>query len=702
MTVAVLLAAEPTRQIQWGVNAAMVDFMYASLTLALLIFGYGIWRRVRIWRLGRPAARFDRPLERLGRMLGQVVGHTRLVRDRAAGIIHWLVFFGIAVLFMATVVVAIQDDLGIGIMHGAFYLYFESLAVDVFGVFAIVGVAAFFVRRYVVGVPRLGPSEPADALLAAALLLILCTGYLLEGSRIAATHDPWGLWSPAGYLVSLPLGWLWSPAQLELVHGWVWTLHVALWHTELALIPFTRLFHIVVVPVNLFFRPLGAPGVPSAVDFESEAAIGIPTALELNWKQLMDLDACVDCGRCEAACPAFAEGKPLSPRSVVLDLRRHVRENSGVLRRARRGDVAERVRLTRELPRLAGGVIADEAIWACTTCRACEEACPVGIEHLGLIVPLRRDLAMEQMRVPEGIRDLVVSLEDRQHPFRGASAGRSDWYQGLGVRELADISDPSQLEIVYWAGCAVISSPRVAAVARSVVTLLQAARVDFAVVGDQEVCCGDPARRSGNEFHYDLLAKQNQPALALIGGARVLTHCPHCLEALGTEYGQMGLKLNSVHHTELIKELIDAGRLRLTRPLPATVTFHDPCYLARYRGQTRAPREALAAGGLRVLEMAQSGRDSFCCGAGGGHAFFRDPTGKINRNRAEQALKTGAETLATACPFCLTMMEEGVELARPGDAIPVRDVAELVLEALGEGEPDTQAWQPSRAGSVDD
>ncbi|HUZ89782.1 MAG TPA: heterodisulfide reductase-related iron-sulfur binding cluster [Candidatus Acidoferrales bacterium] len=678
----VLLAAEPTRQIQWGVNAAMVDFMYASMTVALLVFSYGVWRRIRVWRLGRPAARFDHPLERGLGVLREILGHTRLVRDRAAGIVHWLVFFGIAVLFMATVVVFIQHDLGIGIMRGAFYLYFESLTVDVFGVFAIVGVAAFVVRRYVIRVGRLGPSEPADALLAAALLLILCTGYLLQGSRIAATHDPWGLWSPAGYLVSLLLGRLWSPAQLELVHGWVWTFHVALWHTVLAVIPFTRLFHLVMAPVNLYFRALGAPGVPAAIDFESEAAIGLASALDLSWKQLMDLDACVACGRCEAVCPAFAEGKPLSPRSVVLDLRQHVRENSRVLRRARRAAPGERESLTQGLPRLAGGVIKEEAIWACTTCRACEDACPVGVEHLSLILPLRRDLAMEQMRVPDGVREMVVSLEDRQQPFRGASAARADWYQDLGVRQLSDVADPSQLEVVYWAGCAVLSSPRVASVARAVVKLLQAAEVDFAVVGAQEVCCGDPARRSGNEFHYDQLARQNRPTLASIGDARVLTHCPHCLQALGAEYRQMGLVLKSVHHTELIQELIDSGRLHLTRPLASTVTFHDPCYLSRYRGQTQAPREALAAGGLRLLEMARSGRDSFCCGSGGSHAFFRDPVGRINRNRAEQALKTGAETVCTACPFCLTMMEEGVEVARPGGGVPVRDVAELVLEAL--------------------
>ena len=676
------LAAEPTRQIQWGVNSAMVDFMYASMTLALIVFAYGVWRRARIWRLGRPEARFDQPGRRLGGMLGQVFGHTRLVRDFAAGAVHWLVFFGIAILFMATVVVFIQHDLGVNIMHGAFYLYFESLTVDIFGVFALVGVAAFMVRRYLLRVRRLGGSERADAVLLSALILILCTGYILQGSRIAATHDPWGLWSPVGYLVSLGLGAGFSVSQLVLLHGWVWTFHVALWHSMLATLPFTRLFHLFMAPVNLYFRPLGAPGVPSALDFEAEAPIGIASVLDFSWKQLMDLDACVGCGRCEAVCPAFAEGKPLSPKSVVLDLRQHVRENASVLRTAGREPAETRNELLKGVPRPAGGVIGEETIWSCTTCRACENACPVGVEHLKFILPMRRDLAMEQMSVPDGVRDLVTSLEDRQHPFRGASASRSDWYQDLDVVELSQVQDPSKLEVVYWAGCAVMSSPRVAQIARSVVTILQRAEVNFAVAGQAEVCCGDPARRTGNEFHFDMLGKQNQPLLASIGSAKVLTHCPHCLEALGAEYSQFGLNLNVVHHSEYIWALIREQRLHLRRPVSASVTFHDPCYLSRYRGEVEAPRRLLQASGLKSVEMARNSSGSFCCGSGGGHAFFRDPAGKINRNRAEQALATGASTLCTACPFCLTMMEEGTQLARPDEPMPVKDLAELVLESL--------------------
>ena len=680
-----------TRIVQWNTTAAMIWFMYGSMVVALSIFGYGAWRHLRRWRLGKPVARWDQPGRRLRRVVVRGVGHTSLLEDRVPGVMHALIFFGVAVLFLATVVVAINTDLGIPIMRGYFYLYFQSLAVDLFGLLATIGLAIAVGRRYVARLPRLEHGQWADALLLATLVLILLTGFLLEGLRIVATGDPWAAWSPVGQLAGLALAAiLHGEPALRAAHATIWVIHVALWHTLLAVLPFTKLVHIVTSPLNIFFGSLGeAHGIVPPIDFEDAAAtFGIKSAYDLTWKQLLDLDACTECGRCQDACPAWAEHKPLSPKRVILDLRDHLRANEAALlagQAARaRGDSARFDEIVATMPLLAGGVIKAETLWSCTTCRACEAACPVAIEHVPLILQLRQNLAMEQAQVPAGIPEAMSSLETRQQPFRGASADRTEWYQDLPVTEMASAGNADGVEVLYWVGCAATTDPRLQKVARALVTIMDHARVRFAVLGPEEQCCGDPARRTGNEFHYDTLARANVATLQRYHVRRIVTHCPHCLQTLKHEYPALGGDFEVIHHGAFVRELLDQGRVRLARQLPDTVTYHDPCYLGRYNGTFDAPRDVIDRLGVQRIEMKRSRERSFCCGAGGGHAFFEDASGgRVNQNRAREAIATGARTVCTGCPFCLSMLEDGVRNVQPADgAVRVRDFVELVAEAL--------------------
>jgi Fe-S oxidoreductase/nitrate reductase gamma subunit len=683
MTGLVLAAAgEATRTVQWNVSPGMVVFLYGSMGIALAVFVYGFWRRAEVWLAGRPEVRWDDPGRRLRAVLSQGAGQTRLLRRFLPGLAHAFMLYGFLVLLAATIVVFIDHSLAVPIMHGYFYLYFQSLAVDIFGVLALLGVGFHLVRMVLRRARGTGVAGTGDILFLAAIFVLLLSGFSLEGLRIQATHDPWAAWSPGGYAVGVVLAALVGTALIVQLHAVLWVFHVALWHSLLALVPFTRVRHALLAPFGVFFANPERSGLVPVIDFAAaDVALGIRTPLDMTWKQLFDLDTCTECGRCTDACPAFRAGKPLSPRKVVMDLRDHVQSQRGPLLQARRTGVE----LENATP-LAGGVIPAETLWACTTCRACEEACPVGIEHVSLIVQLRRNLAMEQADVPAGIADALQSLESRQHPFRGAPADREKWHEGLAVRHLSELGSADEIEFVYWVGCAVVSNPRIQEVARAFARSMTAAGVSFAILGREETCCGEPARRTGNEFHFDQLAEGNLALLRRYRVRRVVTHCAHCFQTLKKDYAQRGLELEVLHHSQLLEQLLREGRLQL-RDLPGeSVTFHDPCYLGRYNRVFDAPRQVLDRAGLKLLEMAPaSGAQAMCCGAGGGHAFFQDAKGgKVNVIRGEQAAATGATTVVTACPFCLPMLEEGLA-TRPG--IRVRDIAEVIAERLPEPGP---------------
>ena len=688
----------PTREVQWNVGPGLVAFMYLTLVLALAIFAYGTWLRVRIWRLGKPEVRWDRPWERCKRVLVMAIGQVSLLRQWLPGIMHALMFFGFLVLFVGTVIVMIHHDLGLPIMRGALYLYFQSLTLDLFGALATIGIGIAAWRRYLRRETRLEQGQVADAAALLVFFLILVTGFVLEGIRIVVTADPWALWSPVGYGVGLALASLLPEPALRALHAGTWGLHVLLWHGALAVLPWTKMFHLLSSPLNIFFANLDADkrSTVPAINFDDEAAIevlGVKTPFDLTWKQLLNLDACTECGRCQAACPAFAEGKPLSPKRVILDLRDHIRANADTYLRAQaarqRGEQDVFEAILAEMPPLGGGVIQAETLWSCTTCRACEEACPVDIEHVPLILQLRQNLAMEQAEVPEGVAEAVGGMETRQHPWRGAAGDRTAWYEDLDVPVpvLSEVDDPENIEVLYWVGCAAAYDERLQKVARALVRIMHRAGVRFAVLGPEESCTGDPMRRTGNEFHFDLQAKQNVETLNSYGVKTIVTHCPHCLQTLGNDYKAYGGFYQVMHHSQFVWHLIEEGRIQLDGALDETLTFHDPCYLGRYNRIFDPPRQVLDRLGARRVEMPRSRERSFCCGAGGGHFFYEDESGgKINRNRTQEAVATGATTIATGCPFCLAMLEDGVRAVDPDGRVRVRDFVELVDEALAAAE----------------
>ena len=665
-----LLAATATREVHWSVPDGLVVFMYASMAAALAIFAWGIWRRARIWRLGRPISVRDHVGLRARRVLAGLAQAT-VLRRTFPGVMHALFYYGFLVLFAATVMVFLYADLGVdAAFEGDFYLWFESLAVDLFGILFLLGVGIAFTRRYVVRPPYLVRNEPWDAILLGSLFAIAVTGFLLEGIRIEATADPWASWSPGGNVVAHAVSPL-SKGTLEDVFPWLWGLHVLMWHVLLASLPFTKALHWFTTPANLFFaRPVVPRGVPAPTDFEAEdVRLGIANAADMTWKQLFDLDACTECGRCTSVCPAHASGSALDPKRVILDLRDAIRAE---------GVAAEP---------LAGGVVSYEALWACTTCRACEEICPAGIEHVPTILGLRQNLAMEQVRMPAGVSEVVANLEAREHPFRGATAGRTDWTEGLDVPELGSVAEAKGVEVVYWVGCAAAFDDRAQKIARAVVRVLRHAGVDFAVVASKERCNGDVARRTGNEFHYDMLARENVETLNGAGVTTLLTHCPHCLQQLRHEYARFGGRYEVRHHSELVSALIEGGRVRLRAGERERVTYHDPCYLGRYNRQFDAPRRVLDVLQVERVEMPRHAAGSFCCGAGGGHAFFDETEGpdKVNRIRAREAAATGATTVVTGCPFCLTMLASGAHaVGTPERTLRTMDFVELVADALDE------------------
>ena len=655
----------PTREVFWNVPPAGVVVMYLLAFAALGVFAYGLARHVRMWRRGRPAMRLHPVGPRLAAVVRHVLAHGRLLVDRVAGVYHLAFFWGFVALFAGTTVVFIHQDLHLRIMQGPFYLYFQSATLDVMGVVATAGVTAALVARYLLRVPRLRRGVLADAVILWLFALILVSGFLVEGLRIAGTADPWAAWSPVGHGVARLVRAIgMSEAAVRLSHSWLWWVHFALAMVFIAYIPFSKLFHLVLAPLNTYLQPLQNPGGVSLIDFERSERFGASAFTDLTWKDLFDLDVCTECGRCTAVCPASTTGKPLSPMNVILDLRDEMTRSAGASRRL-----------------LAGSVIKPEALWACTTCLACMEACPVFIEHVPKIVELRRHLVMEQASIPETMADALRSLEVRGHPFRGAALSRTAWVEGVDVRRLAQ---GQGAEWLLWVGCAAALNERNHPPLRALLRALAAAGVEVGILGEEETCTGDPARRMGNEYLFQTMARQNIETLARYGVTKIVTLCPHCYNTFRHEYPQLGGRYEVWHHTQLLARLIDEGRIKPGGAVAATITFHDPCYLGRHNGEYEAPRRVLGAVATGTVEMAQCREHSFCCGAGGGLYWAEERVGqRVSHVRARQAADTGAQVVATACPFCLLMLEDAAAAVES----PVRpmDVAELVGRALAEG-----------------
>ncbi|HEX8137053.1 MAG TPA: heterodisulfide reductase-related iron-sulfur binding cluster [Pyrinomonadaceae bacterium] len=689
---------EATRQIYWNISGIWV--MYALLLPVGAVAGYGIYRRFSRWRRGQPLSRFDRPAARVQMLLKHALAQRRTARNLYAGLYHQFISYGFVILTIATTVVALDADFGTTIMRGRFYLYFQSFTVDLFGALVMLGVVLAAVRRYVKRPKKLVYTTEATLILV--LIFLICLqGFLAEGWRIAVTGDPWGPWSPFGYLLARASRLVMSDEQMLWAHRVMWWAHLLTAYAVIAWLPFTKMMHVLTAPLNIYtanLRPLGATLRP--VDFEKTESFGVNSLKSFTWKDLLDLDACTECGRCTAVCPAHAVGKELSPRDIILGLRDLMHERprdafglvstngdgalatgAEVNRTPADGEPTNDMEARKPLA-IIGAVPATETkpLWQCTTCAACMEACPVFIEQMPKIVDMRRYLVMEEADFPDSMQEAVMSLERRGHPFSGTQATRLDWAEGLNVKHVREAQEP---EVLLWVGCGGALIERNQRVTRATAQLLEQAGVRFAILGRDEKCSGDPARRIGNEFLFEQLAKENVANLNRYGVRKVITACPHCFNTFKNEYPQFGGRFEVYHHSEYLAKLVAEGRLKPLRASDRRVTFHDPCYLGRQNGVYDAPRELVQISARpTTLEMERSREKSFCCGGGGGMSFVDEPAGqRVNQERAREAIATGADVLAVGCPFCMTMMEDGVGACRGERDIKVMDVSELLWEA---------------------
>jgi Fe-S oxidoreductase len=434
--------------------------------------------------------------------------------------------------------------------------------------------------------------------------------------------------------------------------------------------------HIIAAPLSFLARSLEARGTLSTpMDLETAESFGAAKVQEFTWKELLDGYACSVCGRCTDNCPANISGKILSPMHIVENLKEHVLEmGPGIVKGADE----------QESKPLISRWIEEEALWDCLTCGACVQECPVGVEHVGTIVDMRRHLVMEEAKMPETAMNALMSMEQRGHPWRGTTFSRTDWAEGLDIKTLAE---HPEADVLFWVGCTPALEQRSRSVARSMASVLKRAGVDFAILGAEETCSGDPARRMGNEYLYQIMARQNIETFQRYNVKKIVTICPHCFNVIKNEYPHLGGNYEVMHYSEFVDELIEQGAITPVVPVETTVAYHDSCYLGRHNGVFDAPRRiANAIPGVKVVEMERRRERGFCCGAGGGHMWVEESRGdRVNHLRTDQFLETKADTVGVSCPFCLQMFEEGIESKELKGEKRARDILEILDQSLGNG-----------------
>jgi Fe-S oxidoreductase/nitrate reductase gamma subunit len=596
---------------------------------------------------------------------------------------HFLIFWGFVMLLVGSAVDFVTHVIRVELTGGT-YLGF-SLLFDLGGILAFVGALMAIVRRYIVKPERL-KTVFDDGWILSFIVVIIITGFVVEGLRQAATELPthldWAIWSPGGLVFAEAFKGL-SEDSLVLLHRSLWWFHavVAFGAIVYVALVFSKLQHVLVSPLNMFLRTLGPVGVPSKIDIEHVQTLGVGDSREFTWKQLLDVDACTNCGRCQDRCPAYISGKPLSPRKITQDIKAHWLKTAHLPKVDPSADPpadASNAPLA-----LIGDYVSEDEIWACTTCAACQETCPVYVEHVAKVIDMRRNLVLMQSKMPETAQLMLRNMDSRGHPWAGVQSLRlrGDWTSGQNIRILGE-SDST--DVLFWVGCTGALVDRNVAATLSMVKILKAAGIDFAVFGEAEGCCGDPARRAGYEIVFQTMVEQNIAAFKAHNVKEIITACPHCYNTLKNEYPQYGAEFKVVHYTDLMADLLRRGKLKLTGALDSVVTYHDPCYLGRYNNIYSSPREVLrAVPQASIREMARSREDSFCCGGGGAHMWIEENAGrKINEVRIEDVMKTGADMVVTTCPFCLQMLEEGIERKELKGTLQAKDLSEVVEAAL--------------------
>jgi len=640
--------------------------------------------------------------DRLGRIGGRVrdlvvvgVGQSKILREPVAGLMHAVIFWGFLVITIGSaemIVAGIVPGFSLaflGPLHGPIVFLAE-----LFSVLILAAVLFAFWRRLVLQPKRLVSAEThprhskLDALFILGLIFVLMvtllTMDLAPGAR-GSGADRFAVFS--GAVGSALRGAGLSEDAIATVARVSWWIHLLGILFFLNYLPYSKHLHVLTSLPNVFLAAKGR-GELKPMDFEDESAekFGATDVDDLTWKQLLDSYTCTECGRCTAVCPANLTGKPLSPRKIVTDTRARIFEKAPLVLRMRAGDGAANDPRDEEKAILEKTLVdhwvTEGELWACTTCGACEQECPVAIEHVGSIVEMRRGLVLNEGRLPEEAQLALRNLETRGSPWGFGAEDRAGWAEGLDVRILGE---GDRAEWLLWVGCAGSFDERAKKVTRAVAKLFEAAGLDYGILGPAEECTGDPARRMGNEYLAQEFIRRNVETLKTHGVRKICTICPHCFNTLGNEYPRFGGDFEVHHHSRLLATLLAQGKIRTrTDGNPLRVTVHDSCYLGRYNGEYEAPRGILrAVGGIEIAEMARSRSRGLCCGAGGGRMWMEEAADqRVNVERSREALETGAGVIATSCPFCMTMLEDGLKTHDAEERVRVRDLAEILLEAL--------------------
>jgi Fe-S oxidoreductase len=645
------------------------------LTVSILSFW---WRHYRLWYLGKEENRSDHGATRLKTLLAVTFGHVRFWKELYPGTMHFSIFWGAILIFLGKIVRLFSYPVGLTNPPQNIFKY-ASFVSEIGGLLVIFGGCLAVYRRYIVKPSRL-ETKPTNTLIYLGGIVLLITGYFVKGYRIAliggSVVPDWFSWAPISYLISRFFLILPTAPLNELL---VW--HRVLIHALPAFLFFAYVFitrnplqHFFLSPINIYFRNLKLKGILLPIpNFEEAETFGVREISEYTWKQLLDLEACTNCGRCQDVCPAHLTGKPLSPRRMTQNLKDHL---------WREGPKLLTTPIDQRQPEaIMEKTVGEDELWACTNCMACEEACPVYIEQISRNIDLRRYLVLVETKYSSDIRLTLKNMEKSNNPWGMSRGARTEWTKDLEIKTFAEVTDP---EILFWVGCCGSLDARNQRVATSMVKILQASGIQFGILGNEEGCCGDPARRIGNEYLFQTIAEANIEIMKGYGVKKILTLCPHCFHTLKNEYPQFGGEFQVIHHTQFLTELLTSGKLKLTKPIDKVITYHDSCYLGRANQIYEAPRKILhSIPGLKLIEMERHHNRSFCCGAGGGRMWMEEHIGtRINQMRTDQAIEVKAEWVGTACPYCLTMLGDGIKEKGKAETMAAYDLSELVEKSM--------------------
>jgi len=648
---------------------------------AMLFLVYNVRRVISYLKIGGKENRFDRPIERIKNVLKIAFGQSKLLRDPVAGTVHFIIFWGFMLFLIAVLEAIIQG------FYSPFNLEFLGplLAVitiikDVFGLLVIFAVLYALYRRYIQKIDRLdvGKAGQLDATFILTLILLVVlsmygqsAAHIAKNSFITAKYEIYPISAQLAAMFYAP-----SSSAANISYEVFWWIHILVIFTFMNYLPYSKHFHVMTSIPNVYFTKLDDKKYQvKPLDLEDEDAeqFGVADVEHLTWKQLLDGYACTECGRCTAACPAANTGKLLSPRKIIVDIRHRLEQKAPYVVAGNENieGISDKT--------LVHDFISDEELWACTTCNACVYECPVTIEHVDSIIDMRRNLVLMESQFPSELNTIFKNLETNFTPWAFNHQDRAAWAEGMDIKTMAD--DPNA-EVLFWVGCAGSYDDRYKKVTKSFAELMQKADVSFRILGTEEKCNGDTARRLGNEYLAQMMMQENVETLNNYGVKKIVTGCPHCYNSLKNEYPQFGGNFEVMHHSEMIDDLVSSGKIELkNEEVKSKVTFHDSCYLGRYNNIYDSPRNSLSKiNGLNLVEMERNKDNGFCCGAGGGRMFMEETEGqRINENRTEEALKTNADTIASACPFCMTMMTDGVKSFDKQEEVEVKDIAEIVL-----------------------